>query len=283
MTGYDESKKEQVNGSEPDERLTSDEEYGRDFTEEELEAYFKEAEEEQEEFTPFFQSKTVKRFIAVLLSLMLCANVIAFLPKIFSLPAIRFLTVSAQLSQSEAIQAYKQAVVVVTSDNRKGTGFHVSSERGLIVTNRHVVGEAPESVVTFQNGKRYTADVVARDPVMDIAILEIGHTEMPVLPLAGGSSDTEGEPVYIIGNPLFFHWIANEGVVGELLTDRDPPVMTLQAPVYRGNSGSPVIGRNGQVIGVVFATSTIERNGESEKVGLAVPVEWVLKYVPKEP
>jgi serine protease Do len=253
-----------------------------EFTDEELAEMFTEAENE-EPYTPFFQSRGVKRFIGILLALMLCANAIAFLPQIFSLPAIRFLEVSARLSQSADIQQYKQAVVVVHSDNRKGTGFHLSSDPGTIVTNRHVVGDLPLSTVTFPDGRRYTAKVVARDPDVDLAMLRIGDetaaSDLPALELSETSSGMEGKPVYIIGNPLFFNGIANEGKVGEMLEDRDPPLLSIDAPIYKGNSGSPVIAQDGRVIGVIFATSRVTANGETRNIGLAVPIEWVWKHV----
>lgn len=245
------------------------------FSEEEYDQYLREAEEE-EPYTPFFQSKWVKRGIAVIAALVLGANVLAFLPQIYSLAAIRFVTVSAQLSQSEEIQAYKQAVVVVTADDRKGTGFHLASAPGLIVTNRHVVEDAPVVNVAFPDGSRYSAQVVARDETVDLAIVKAKPAAEHVgLPLAPSSEGTAGTPIYVIGNPLFFNGIANQGVVREAGSSREPPMMVLQAPIYKGNSGSPVIAEDGRVIGVVFATTRMDTDGGRERVGLAVPVERV--------
>jgi len=250
------------------------EENGREFTDEELEELFRAAEEEGEPPPPFFRSPGFRKFVAGLLAVMLCAQVLAFLPQVFSLPAIRFLAVSARLSQSETIQEYKQSVVVVRSDGSKGTGFVVTSD-GLVVTNRHVVDGVGKPTVHLQNGSMYTADVVAVDPVVDLALLDIEAEELPTLSLADSYDGADGLPITIIGNPLVFNGIANEGETWGLLADRDPPMLALQAPVYRGNSGSPVIAANGEVIGVVYATSTTERDGEKHRIGLAVPIEHV--------
>ncbi|WP_274361348.1 trypsin-like peptidase domain-containing protein [Paenibacillus thermotolerans] len=249
-----------------------------EFSDEELERYFQEAENE-EKYIPFWQSAAVKRILAGIISVMLVANVLAFLPKVFSMPAVQFLSTSARLFQSETIQGYSKAVVVVSAGNRKGTGFQISGEQGIIVTNKHVVGDESVSTITFANGERRIGKVIVRDPDVDIALLSVGPNEHPVLEPADPELETTGKPVVVIGNPLFFNWIANEGKVLSLLEDRNPPMLALQAPIYRGNSGSPVIGEDGRVIGVVFATSTVEVEEKEAKVGLAVPIRWVIKHL----
>ena len=255
-----------------------DREHGREFSDEELAELFKAADEEGEPPPPFFRSPRFRKLMAGVLALMLCAQVLAVLPQMFSLAAVRFLTTSAKLSQSEVVQEYKQSVVVIRSGGSKGTGF-VVSEDGLIVTNRHVVdGGAPN--VHFADGRVYRGTVLSIDDDVDLAVLDIEADGLPALTLADAYDGAEDVPVYIIGNPLFFNGIANEGVTWGLLTERDPPLMAIDAPVYKGNSGSPVLTKEGQVIGVVFATSTLERDGKDNRIGLAVPVEWVHRHLP---
>ncbi|MCI3923581.1 serine protease [Paenibacillus sp. TRM 82003] len=255
-------------------------ENGREFSDEELDAMFRAADEEGEAPPPFFRSPKFKKIVAFVLAIMMCAQVMAFIPQIFSLPAIRFLSVSAQLSQSETIQGYKESVVVIRTDASKGTGFIVS-EDGTIVTNRHVVDGPSAPRVHLADGSTYTAKIMSVDENVDIAVLDIDASALPTLPLAESYDGAEDTPVYIIGNPLFFNGIANEGVTWGLQPDRDPPMMALQAPIYKGNSGSPVIGRDGRVIGVVYATSSMEKDGESHRIGLAVPIEHVWAHLPR--
>jgi len=255
-----------------------DREHGREFSDEELAELFKAADEEGEPPPPFFRSPLFRKLMAGVLALMLCAQVLAVLPQMFSLAAVRFLTTSAKLSQSEVVQEYKQSVVVIRSGGSKGTGF-VVSEDGLIVTNRHVVdGGAPN--VHFADGRVYRGTVLAIDDDVDLAVLDIEAHGLPALTLADAYDGAEDVPVYIIGNPLFFNGIANEGVTWGLLAERDPPLMAIDAPVYKGNSGSPVLTKEGQVIGVVFATSMLERDGRNHRIGLAVPVERVHRHLP---
>ena len=81
------------------------------------------------------------------------------------------------------------------------------------------------------------------------------------------------ELIYFIGNPLKFSGIANKGnLMDEVrLEGWDQPVVTIDAPVYRGNSGSPIINKDGKVTGVIFATIDEEEIG---KVGLFVPIDY---------
>ncbi|MBP1993925.1 S1C family serine protease [Paenibacillus eucommiae] len=257
-----------------------DEENGREFTEEELEALFQAADEEEEPPAPFFQTPGFRKLLAFVIAVALFVNVAAFFPQVFSLAAIRFLVTSAQLSQSETIKAYKESVVVVRADDRKGTGF-VISEDGLIVTNQHVAGNSKEIIVQFPNGMHYSAAVVAIDDEVDLALLDIDATDLPALTLAAESGDAQGVPITVIGNPLFFNGIVNKGETLGILSDRSPPMLAVQAPIYKGNSGSPVINGDGEVIGVIFATSSIRIDDEKKSIGLAVPVEWVWKHLPE--
>lgn len=249
-------------------------EEGRPFTEEELEELFKAADEEEEQPRPLIGSPRFRKLVVIGLALMLCAQVLAFLPKTYSIDAIRFLAVSAELSLSDEIQRYKRSVVVVRTEEAKGTGFIVTAD-GLVVTNRHVVGDAQRPVVSLPSGDSYAAQVLAIHPKADLALLDLDAVRLPALPLADGYGGEAGLPVYIIGNPLFFNGIANKGETLGLLPVFDPPAIGLQAPIYKGNSGSPVISRNGAVIGVVYATSRIERDGAKRKIGLAIPVDRV--------
>lgn len=247
-----------------------------EFSEEELEIMFKEAEEEEPAPRPLIGSPRFRRGMGIVIALMLATQVFAFWPKIYSLAAIEFLTTSAQLSQSEDIQRYKQSIVEVRTSEAKGTGFLIS-EDGLIVTNRHVIGgdEDIRPVVSIPGKSSYVSEVVAIHPNADLALLKVEIFDAPVLPLAMRYDGTAEIPIYVIGNPLFFHGIANEGVTWGLLSDDLVSSMVLQAPIYKGNSGSPVITTDGQVIGVVFATTTVYRNNKEHKVGLAVPVNHV--------
>lgn len=259
-----------------DEHLFSED---RVFSEEEMRRYFQEADEEEEPArTPWITSKTFRKWVVAVVGLVMIAQVFAWWPQLFPLDAIKFLQVSSQLSRSDDIRTYKSSVVVIRTEDSKGTGFIVSGD-GLIVTNRHVIeGKSRLMVNVPDQDKRYLAQVVGVSDEVDLALVKIDGEQLPVLSLAGQASDDREQDIYLIGNPLFFTGIANRGeVIG--YSSSVPQIMLIQAPVYKGNSGSPVIDQNGEVIGVVYATSNMTIDGSRKKVGLAVPVNEVHELI----
>lgn len=237
--------------------------------------------DEDDELNPPPQRTWIKKTIIVMLALLLFGNLIAFIPQIYNLPSLRFLKKDSELSQEEQIQQYKQAVVNVSVGDRKGTGFNISPS-GLIITNQHVMDDDKAGLIQFLNGNSYLADVIVSDSEIDIAILKIRDkpTNLPTLQLETETTYQEGDPINVIGNPLAFYRIATDGTVIGLTSSesRELPMLMIQAPIHSGNSGSPVLNNKGNVIAVVFATTTIKQGEQSVTVGLAIPIEYLDKY-----
>ncbi|WP_087973390.1 S1C family serine protease [Oceanobacillus rekensis] len=211
-----------------------------------------------------------------LIAIALVFNVFALIPQTFSIPAIDFLITSAKLSTDETIQTYKKSVVVVETDDSKGTGFSIS-DTGTILTNHHVIEGETSVTVAFPDEGLFTADVTESYPEIDLAVLQVGEQDLPYLPLAEQTNFEANEPIHFIGNPLRFNGIVNEGTMISYtqLSSWDEEVVMIEAPVYRGNSGSPIINEDGKVIGVIFATMTHDDFG---KVGLFIPIDLYYKY-----
>lgn len=207
-----------------------------------------------------------------LIAFALVFNAAALLPQTFSIPAIDFLITSAKLSAQDDIQAYKKAVVVVETEDSKGTGFAISDD-GRIITNHHVIEGKEKVTVAFPDEGLFSADVTEVYPSIDLAVLETNQKDMPHLTLADQTEFQPDETINFIGNPLRFNGIANEGsIIGYTqLSSWEQEVLMIEAPVYRGNSGSPVINDGGEVIGVIFATLDHDEHG---RVGLFVPIDY---------
>lgn len=213
----------------------------------------------------------IVKIITWLMVITLAFSTFATIFEIYSIPAIEFLKTSARLSSQQEVQTYKKAVVEISTGEGKGTGFSISDD-GYIVTNEHVVEDALSIIVTFPDDGLYEAEVVKIAPEVDLAILKIEGENFPHLSLVESYEYKPNEHVMFIGNPLYFTGIANEGSVLKpiLLSDWEHEVYMMDAPVYRGNSGSPIINEEGGVVGIIFATL---KHDEFGKVGLFIPVE----------
>jgi serine protease Do len=222
--------------------------------------------------------KWVVRIVAVLLAFALFANVLAIWPKVINIPAIQFLKISGELLQNENILNYKKSIVVVQANNSKGTGFNIDPS-GTIVTNHHVIDDGGNITVRFPEGKVFRAEVVTSNSDKDLAVLQIRGKglDLPTLTLAEEKTWNKQDHIYFIGNPLFYAYIANEGTIMDttLLKDRALEAMIIDAPIYKGNSGSPVIDQEGNVIAVIFATTQYKVEQQKFNVGLAIPIEYL--------
>jgi serine protease Do len=160
-----------------------------------------------------------------------------------------------------------------------GTGFVVSRD-GLILTNKHVVSdsEADYSIIDT-NGVTHTAEVLARDPVEDLAILRAQGISLPALDLGNSDSVQQGQTVIAIGNALGeFNNTVSVGVVsglrrnitasgGGVESERLQELIQTDAAINPGNSGGPLLNLRGEVIGANVAMAQ-----GAENIGFAIPI-----------
>ena len=147
-------------------------------------------------------------------------------------------------------------VAEVATPRGKGTGFVIDS-RGLLLTNRHVVGRFPEVDVKFNDGRTLRAKVIGKTADLDIALLEIQNnqskTKYPALPLCIKKTATVGEDIIVIGNPLGLQSTTTRGIISGVRNEDGSTMLQIDAPVNPGNSGGPIVNYNGEVLGIVTA------------------------------
>jgi len=193
-------------------------------------------------------------------------------------PAPGLLLESRRLARDPRIHDLMQAVVRVEADNRGGTGFNLDAD-GLVVTNEHITEDALRVAVDFGGNDRFEVDMWDADTAADLAVLALGSADLPRLELERESMPMPGEEVLVIGNPLgLFRIVQRSTVLGYVrVAGRSRPVMRLDGPVRKGNSGSPVLNAEGRVVGVVYA-ATIPTGKEAAEA-LAIPATDIAAFV----
>jgi serine protease Do len=166
-----------------------------------------------------------------------------------------------------------------------GSGFFISSD-GLIVTNKHVVDQKDVEYTVFTNdGKKHLATVVARDPILDIALIKVAPPaggSFPYLSLGNSDSLQVGQSVIAIGNALGeYRNTVSVGVISGLArsitagtgsggSEVLDHVIQTDAAINPGNSGGPLLDLSGKVIGVNVAVAQ-----GSQNIGFALPINSV--------
>jgi len=153
---------------------------------------------------------------------------------------------------SSVVNGTKPAVVVIETERGLGSGFVVRSNV-VLVTNQHVVAGASQICVTFSSGEKYQkAYVLAEDEGRDLAILRIEGSDLPFLSLASVADLSIGQQVLLIGAPEGLSQTVSAGLVSAIrLLESGTKVIQTTAPASPGNSGGPLLTREGRVIGVL--------------------------------
>jgi Do/DeqQ family serine protease len=162
-----------------------------------------------------------------------------------------------------------------------GSGFVIDKD-GLIMTNNHVIADAAEIYVKFDNGKEYLAEIMGKDPETDLAMLKIINTKEKFKPMHMANSDNVevGQWAIAIGNPFGFNNTMTLGIISATGRsgyglERYEDYIQTDASINPGNSGGPLIDIYGNVIGV--NTWAWTSTGESNGVGFAIPINIVKK------
>jgi len=162
-----------------------------------------------------------------------------------------------------------------------GSGFVVSQQDGLVVTNRHVVSDVQAEYTVIDNdGNSHAVTNIYRDPVNDLAILQT-DARLPALSLADSEQLRVGENVIAIGTALGeFRQTVTTGIISGLgrgitasdgfaSTERIDNLIQTDAAINPGNSGGPLLNSRGEVIGVNVAMAA------AQNIGFAIPINVV--------
>jgi S1-C subfamily serine protease len=202
---------------------------------------------------------------------------------------------SVPMEPSLISQVYKQAVPAIvllnatraepspnveSSLHSVGSGI-VLDQKGLILTNNHVIDGATKIVVILNDGIRLDAQVVGNDPMTDLALLQVSLPKGRYTVAEFGDSDRLeiGQPVLTIGHPFGLDSTLTTGVISGFLSAPEPhrqPQRLIQssAAINPGNSGGPLLDLAGHVIGVNAAMLAGAQN-----VGFAIPSNTVKTVV----
>ncbi|MFA5070726.1 MAG: trypsin-like peptidase domain-containing protein [Patescibacteria group bacterium] len=168
-----------------------------------------------------------------------------------------------------------------------GTGFIIASD-GLILTNKHVVADTTtEYSVVLNDGTKYDAEVLAKDPTQDLAFLKIEASNLTTVELGDSEALQIGQTVIAIGNALGeYRNTVTQGIVSGLArtieagsstsgtTETLENTIQTDAAINYGNSGGPLLNLAGQVVGVNTAISS-----SGQLVGFAIPINEAKKDI----
>lgn len=183
---------------------------------------------------------------------------------------------SAKLSAAEIAKASSDAVVLITTFDAfdkqlaLGSGFIVSPD-GKVATNHHVIEGAHSFTVKLNSGASFASgQVIADDPEKDLAVLKVDGRNLPTLGLQSMSATSIGERVVAIGSPLGLENTVSDGLLSGVREDgKGRRWIQTTAAVSHGNSGGPLIGEDGKVIGVV----TLGVMEGAQNLNFAVPAD----------
>jgi S1-C subfamily serine protease len=195
-------------------------------------------------------------------------------------------------------QKVKPAVVQITNEQSQvdqfnqpfdvpaGVGSGVIYDKlGHILTNNHVVEGAEKLLVALPDGRSFEAKLIGRDPMTDLAVVQISGSDLPIADLGDSTQLQVGDWVVAIGNALALDGgpTVTAGVVSALgRTVQEPSdtsaqgpylydVIQTSAPINPGNSGGPLVNLAGQVIGInTLVAGQAEPGVPAQGIGFAI-------------
>ncbi len=171
----------------------------------------------------------------------------------------------------DVIERFKGAVIQIATPFSVGTGFYLADEK-IIVTNEHVVRGNKEVVIEGEGLVRTVSPVVFMDPKFDLAFISVPTpNRLTVVRLGESDSVVEGDTVLAVGHPFGLKYTATQGIISNIHhLQNDIHYIQHDAALNPGNSGGPLIDRDGRVVGI---NTFIIRNGQN--IGFSLPSRYL--------
>ena len=188
-------------------------------------------------------------------------------------------------SLADLIASIQEGVVQITAGSGSGSGFIIGAD-GLVITNEHVVAGRRDVQVWLTNGRSYQGDVVERDAIGDLALIQItGGGQFHRIPVGAPGGARVGDEVLALGFPLADRIGSNltvtRGIVSSTRTVNGVALLQTDAAINPGNSGGTLVNLDGEVIGV--NTSRVEETDSGrpvDNIGFAVAASEIERRLP---
>ncbi len=195
--------------------------------------------------------------------------------------------VASQVEQS-VVQVNVRAVQETPFGAQEAQGLGsgvIYREDGYIITNNHVIRGASEVSVAFADGSTERGEIVGRDPLTDLAVIQVDRNDLPAASFAEEEDLLVGQLAVAIGSPSGFESTVTSGVVSgvareippELTGRLEPSLVDLvqtDAAISPGNSGGALVNRSGEIIGINVAYLPAETGAVN--IGFAIPSDTVV-------
>jgi S1-C subfamily serine protease len=182
-------------------------------------------------------------------------------------------------------QVIRPALVLIETQSAGESGLGsgvVVDDSGDILTSLHVVAKATDIKISFADGTQAGGQVISTQPANDIAVLSADHLPAQIVPAVLGNPNTMhvGDQAFVVGNPFGLYSSMSAGIISGFDRSFQPPnsdqmlrgLIQIDAAVNPGNSGGPLLNRDGEVIGIVTGIVNPTEQDVFIGIGFAVPI-----------
>ncbi|WP_323840770.1 outer membrane-stress sensor serine endopeptidase DegS [Photorhabdus africana] len=237
-------------------------------------------------------------FLGLLIAVILLITIPSLRPNGLTSAITRNSNDEVPFSFNKGVRRAAPAVVNVYSSNmgsfsHQGRENHtlgsgvIMSDKGYILTNKHVINNAGQIIVALQDGHFYEALVIGSDSLTDLAVLKIDAENLPVITINPNRVAHVGDVVLAIGNPYNLGQTITQGIISAtgrvgLSPTRRQNFLQTDASINQGNSGGALINTLGELVGINTLSFDKSENGETpEGLGFAIPTELATKIMQK--